>query len=556
MSLTSEELNYLIYRYLQETGHEVSSLALQEETRVLEFEKKFKERIPLGCLVSLVQKGILYTESELLVRYDGKVMPVDPENYKKNFTLAQALQVDKEQFPEISNTGRFALENDSEAEEEKLKEGKDEENSQIIDGTHKAGNSDEDEGFIKALESIFSYGSSNACEWSGSYFAWSEKTPTNSAKIVRLKSNKEFSVPTVLTYPTVGKSTDTASNNTSNNLAGEITAISWSRSGDRLLTGVESGGIRLWTLDGKLSNIFNMHKAPIITMKWSDTGMHCITMDVDNVTIVWNTLTGSPVQHFDLKEVINNFGESLGIDCEWIEKDKFVIPGLNGAILLFQINNSNEPIGRLLGHSKTITCLSYNESNKLLLSSSDDNTIRIWRGHNSNASHCLMGHSQGVVNASWMKNNDKIISCSLDGSVRCWTILKDGAGDIAAKDGGANNYANNNNAMFACSLIDDIPIVYGCISPDKSMYCVGRLDGQVIVYNLELLKKNMEELENIVSKKTTNDAITVPLEIPIKAEYSVPISKPNNYVCAISWCETNDLLSVSYAENQSYVFRL
>lgn len=48
MSITSEELNYLVWRYLQEAGHEVSALALQEETRVLEFEENFKEHIPVG----------------------------------------------------------------------------------------------------------------------------------------------------------------------------------------------------------------------------------------------------------------------------------------------------------------------------------------------------------------------------------------------------------------------------------------------------------------------------------------------------------------------------
>lgn len=90
MSIASEELNYLIWRYLQEAGHEVSALALQEETRVLEFEERFKEHIPLGCLVQLVQKGILYTESEFLVPPNGEMVPVDQELYKRNFTLVQA----------------------------------------------------------------------------------------------------------------------------------------------------------------------------------------------------------------------------------------------------------------------------------------------------------------------------------------------------------------------------------------------------------------------------------------------------------------------------------
>ncbi len=99
MSITSEELNYLIWRYLQESGHEVAALAMEEETRVLEFEQRFKEHIPVGSLVHLVQKGILYSESELLVGPEGKLRTLGPEereNYKRNFTLVQALEVDKQ----------------------------------------------------------------------------------------------------------------------------------------------------------------------------------------------------------------------------------------------------------------------------------------------------------------------------------------------------------------------------------------------------------------------------------------------------------------------------
>ena len=54
MSVTSEELNYLIWRYCQEMGHEVSALALQDETRVLDFDEKYKEHIPIGTLVNPV----------------------------------------------------------------------------------------------------------------------------------------------------------------------------------------------------------------------------------------------------------------------------------------------------------------------------------------------------------------------------------------------------------------------------------------------------------------------------------------------------------------------
>lgn len=79
-------------------GHEVSALALQDETRVLEFDEKYKEHIPLGTLVNLVQRGILYTESELMVDSKGDISALNEHHLSEDFNLVQALQIDKENF--------------------------------------------------------------------------------------------------------------------------------------------------------------------------------------------------------------------------------------------------------------------------------------------------------------------------------------------------------------------------------------------------------------------------------------------------------------------------
>ncbi|GME71330.1 unnamed protein product [[Candida] boidinii] len=69
MSLSSNELNYLIWRYLQEGGLEISAYALQDETKINNLDDKYGERTPIGCLVDLVQKGILYTKIRDLISF-------------------------------------------------------------------------------------------------------------------------------------------------------------------------------------------------------------------------------------------------------------------------------------------------------------------------------------------------------------------------------------------------------------------------------------------------------------------------------------------------------
>lgn len=60
MSLTSDEMNYLVYRYLLESGFTHAAFALGTESR----PGKPEREIPPGALISFVQKGLQYLELE------------------------------------------------------------------------------------------------------------------------------------------------------------------------------------------------------------------------------------------------------------------------------------------------------------------------------------------------------------------------------------------------------------------------------------------------------------------------------------------------------------
>lgn len=100
MSVTSDELNYLIWRYLQESGHELTTFALQRETRAHLLDSQFSKHISIGALVSIVQKGIQYMEVEASLRDNG-----EPNTEEKPFTLFGALHADDQEpkGAEISN---------------------------------------------------------------------------------------------------------------------------------------------------------------------------------------------------------------------------------------------------------------------------------------------------------------------------------------------------------------------------------------------------------------------------------------------------------------------
>ncbi|KAK9475642.1 hypothetical protein V1514DRAFT_287112, partial [Lipomyces japonicus] len=71
MSFTSAELNYLIWRYLQESGLATSTYAFQGETSAHALDQKYGQNTPVGTLVNVIQKGLQYMAVESSLNLDG-----------------------------------------------------------------------------------------------------------------------------------------------------------------------------------------------------------------------------------------------------------------------------------------------------------------------------------------------------------------------------------------------------------------------------------------------------------------------------------------------------
>jgi len=520
MSVSSEELNYMVWRYMQEMGQELSALAMQEETRVLDFDQRYKEHIPVGQLVDLVQKGILYTESQLLasnVEELGKSTFHERQTYfNEKFNLANALRINIEETPEIKSTGRFALENEAEEKitDEEVKQSLNETISvkQYVDGetssvpsngisttpttamntqttvTNMAGYNFPPVNAI-GLNSSVSLGKISqlyefktpvvTCEWH----------PTNPLLLCLVH---EDSVAQLVTFDeSHNKVTTTkelrhpfALSSTSGKSTNKVTCLAWSPEGHMVVTGVENGEIRLWNQEGQLQNVFNFHRCPVICMSWSPDSHHFVSMDVDNVAILWDVSSGTVLQHYELKSSGSGNTESVGVDIEWVDERRFVLPGIGGAINVYETTES-KAVGKLMGHQGAISCLTFHPTKKLLASAADDFTIRVWHGSNSNSTHCFYGHTQAITSLQWI-NDDLLISASMDGSVRIWSVVQ--------------------NLMQGLLMLEGVPVFVGKLTHDHNRYIAGTMEGHVYVAGISEFAKLIE---------SNNNELQLPLAIPI-----------------------------------------
>lgn len=530
MSVTSEEINYLIWRYLQETGHELTSLALQEETRVLEFDDQYKQHIPIGTLVNLIQKGILYSECELLVNvFDKNENNLGKNSIKEKlqlkpfdeqFNLVNALKLDK--IPELAMKGRFALRHDEiELRNENNANNNEEANSADIDTKSNDNKTQNDIFTNKPLISHETYSLYSINDTIISQ--WNSKDPymlatgfiNSTARIYKFKMNEtndKFLIDQTfeLKHPFITDFTDLTSNddplhnkNTTQNTTNRVTCLQWSHDGKNLITCVENGEIRLWNNNGELQNVFNFHKTSIISCKWNNDDNIFITLDINNIAILWNVHTGTILQHFELTNTNNSTVESTnsqidinGIDLEWVDNDKFVLPSGKGMISVYDIYDKQN-IGKLVGHKQMITCIKFNQSSRMLATSADDFNIRIWVGNSNNSNYCFMGHSQNIIALDWI-NKDLLISSSMDGTVRIWSIF-------------------NKRLIGLANDINGNPIIIGTLSPNKLKYSVVLSSGEIRIFNIkrfiETYNKNSTKFRN-----GDNDFVEVSDDIDIDVD--------------------------------------
>ena len=439
-----------------------------------------------------------------------------------------------EKYPEIAKKGRFALANDSESQyEERLAKGKKESeiNTPIIPTS---GIEEETNTKIKAdIEDISIHNDTEDSAESSFFAKTLNEVQTLDNKVVTSSWNlqnerllaygQEDSMAKMIEYNKEDKKIISslelrhpfALSSITGRKTNQITALSWSPDGELIITSVENGELRLWNKDGRLQNVFNFHRSPIVSIKWNEDSKHFISLDLDNITILWNAINGIILQHFEPEQKLENNTESLGVDIEWVDKDKLVVPGVNGSILVYSIDD-NKPIGKLLGHQGTISCIEFNVNSRLLLTSSDsDYSIRIWHGQKSNCCNCFYGHSQSIISLSWI-NDDLVISASMDGSVRIWSVVE--------------------NCLVGMAMVDGNAIICGKISHDKNKFAIGSMNGQINVYDIKRFVSRL-------LKRDKKQELVVPITIPLYGSYQN--EKIDDCIFDISWNKSNDLITVA-----------
>uniref|UniRef100_H2ZDU2 LisH domain-containing protein n=1 Tax=Ciona savignyi TaxID=51511 RepID=H2ZDU2_CIOSA len=458
MSITSDEVNFLVYRYLQESGFQHSAFMFGLESHISQSNIN-GALVPPAALISIIQKGLQYVEAEISINpvrqnycFAIKIIsslqqPDDGLVYEGRFT--EGLSLVDAVMPDVVLAKQQQLNEKILAEKqkkEKLEKSEDSNNTNNavsandaitnVTSTTQNESSEPMEVDVNHSDITVSLNKSTVlrghdsevfiCAWNPVQDLLASGSGDSTARIWNMKEEMANCSPSgalnrqqlVLRHCIKDGNQEVPSNK-------DVTSLDWNCDGTLLATGSYDGYARLWATNGRLENVLGQHKGPIFALKWNKKGNYILSAGVDKTTIIWDATTGEAKQQFP-------FHQAPALDVDWQNNTCFASCSTDMSIHVCRLG-LDRPVKTFDGHSNEVNAIKWDPSGSLLASCSDDMTLKVWSMNQDSFVHDLRAHSKEIYTIKWSpagpgsnnpNQNLMLASASFDSTVRLWELEK------------------------------------------------------------------------------------------------------------------------------------
>lgn len=291
--------------------------------------------MPSAALLTMLQKGLKYTEAEISVDEDGNV-----HRLTEGLTLIDAVMPEVVAIRQnLHNQQKQAIKTEPASGGETNGE-----ESTVAAAPAPVDTMEVDQSIeIPASKVTVLRGHESEvfiCAWNPSTDLLASGSGDSTARIWDLSDNSTSPDQLVLRHCIQKGGTEVPSNK-------DVTSLDWNCDGTLLATGSYDGYARIWTTDGRLASTLGQHKGPIFALKWNKRGNYILSAGVDKTTIIWDASTGQCTQQF-------SFHSAPALDVDWQTNTSFASCSTDMCIHVCKLH-ADKPIKSFQGHTNEVS---------------------------------------------------------------------------------------------------------------------------------------------------------------------------------------------------------
>ncbi|KAL1740494.1 WD40-repeat-containing domain protein [Schizophyllum fasciatum] len=542
ISISSDEINTLIYAYLRDSGLQHTAYCLRTESQ-LDSSPCFSTYIPRGELIELLSKALLYIE----VEHHWRRTP-ETKSCKNGFSLLQRhtcapsgtkgqksvagdpkkgtpMEVDALEGPASAAVADVARHYDAGVNKRKAETPSEE--SQVKEKRQRKEVTEEAPLSVSEQKSTSTSTASSpmtnlaremkqknlrgavddvtngrATDWLSGHVAEVFVCAFNPKNIDTLASGAKDG--TVLIWQVYRSAPELFPGHSRRPIKvdafakseqGDLTSLSWSPDGELLAVGSYDQVFRIITAEGKmyfshaqhtvserycgLSAADSTSQGPIFVVRFSPDGKYVLSASLDSTVGLWDVANKRLVRQY------HTHTDSC-LDVVWISSDTFASCGADAAVHILRIDGPSV-IKELLGHRTEINQIKVNSTSTRLASCSDDRTARIWditkvRGV-SPSNERIPGLEGAGAKSLVLSGHEKSVS-----TIAWQPKLLEGLPEILATssfDGTARMWNSETGECLVTFSDHKRPVYALSFSPDGRCLATGSGDGFMHIYSVQ-----------------------------------------------------------------------